>query len=195
MQELEFAVIPISITLCEMDNNFEITSIKQIKNKTYTKSMYVIPDEIHDVISDSDYEKWASEFKISNNIKTRDMNEMNVYNLINDFNISNDKVSDILYNSFSKKQLDAVMSKDLAKVTESFSIKNALNSFLITVSNKKYDMKYLSTHTIQDYQEVGITTEELKQLLEQMSDYNYTSEYDWIESTYNRMIEDIAPAK
>jgi len=71
------------------------------------------------------------------------------------------------------------------------------NTLLIPESFKLYEksVSWLSTHNIPDYQEAGITTDDLKALLEQMSDYNYTSEYEWIESAYNRMIEDIAPAK
>lgn len=192
IQELEFACIPIAITLCEMDNTFNMKNVKQFKNKTYIRSMYVIPDEIHGVILDSDYEKWANEFKIANNKDARDINEMNLYNLINDLNISKENVSIITQDSFNEKQQVAILSKDLSKVKETLNINNIINDFSLTSKSKNYDMEWLSTHDILDYQEVGITTVDLKSLLAQITEYNYTSQYEWIDSCLNRMIEDIS---
>jgi hypothetical protein len=45
-------------------------------------------------------------------------------------------------------------------------------------------------HTIQDYEKAGITTEQLSNLLANMTGYESTPEYDWIKGAYDRMIED-----
>lgn len=67
-----------------------------------------------------------------------------------------------------------------------------------------YDISWLSSHTIQDYRAAGITIDDLKMVLEKMSYYGMSDEYDWINlcygmsdeydwinSCYERMVDDM----
>ena len=55
----------------------------------------------------------------------------------------------------------------------------------------EYTLEWLASHTIQDYEAVGITVPDLYDLLSQMNGFEESNEYDWILSCYNRMIEDM----
>lgn len=68
----------------------------------------------------------------------------------------------------------------------------AYGDISITVDGAEYDVFWLSSHTIQDFEEVGITTDDLKTVLEKMSPYGMTNQYEWIESCYKRMIDNMA---
>ncbi len=59
----------------------------------------------------------------------------------------------------------------------------------ITIGTTAYDMAWLTTRTIQDYERAGITTDMLEDMLERISDQNHTKEYDWIYSCMVRMKE------
>lgn len=53
-----------------------------------------------------------------------------------------------------------------------------------------YDIGWLSTHTVQEYQAEGITIDNLKIFLDYIQPYwEGTNEYDWIESAYLRMMD------
>lgn len=70
----------------------------------------------------------------------------------------------------------------------------AYGDISVTVNGAEYDVFWLSSHTIQDFEEVGITTDNLKTVLEKMSPYGMTNQYEWIESCYKRMIDNMAGA-
>jgi len=96
------------------------------------------------------------------------------------------------YSSFKKA------GKEIEFVPTPFNAENAdINSksvydeeYFIDKNGNKYDMAWLSTHMIPDYQEAGIKTTDIKALLDTMSDYKQTKEYDWIDSIYIRMVDD-----
>lgn len=54
-----------------------------------------------------------------------------------------------------------------------------------------YDVFWLSSHNIQDYRETGITVDDLKIVLDKMSPYGVTDQYEWIDACYRRMIDDM----
>ncbi len=68
----------------------------------------------------------------------------------------------------------------------------AYGDISITVDGAEYNVFWLSSHTIQDFEEVGITIDDLKTVLEKMSPYGMTNQYEWIESCYKRMIDNMA---
>ena len=55
---------------------------------------------------------------------------------------------------------------------------------------REYSLEWLSSHTIQDYEEANITVLDLEVLLLKMLGYEKTNEYEWIKSCYDRMISD-----
>ncbi len=55
---------------------------------------------------------------------------------------------------------------------------------------REYSLEWLSSHTIQDYEEANITIHDLEVLLSKMLGYEKTKEYDWIKSCHDRMTED-----
>lgn len=59
------------------------------------------------------------------------------------------------------------------------------------ISIGEYSIEWLSTHTIQDYSDAGISVEDLSNLLNEITEYKNTYEYDWISSCLCRMQEDI----
>lgn len=59
----------------------------------------------------------------------------------------------------------------------------------LTIGDETIDVEWLSTHTIQEYREKGITAEMLEQFLSQISEYSDSREYDWINSCLIRMRE------
>ncbi len=70
----------------------------------------------------------------------------------------------------------------------------AYGDISVTVNGAEYDVFWLSSHNIQDFEEVGITIDNLKIVLEKMSPYGMTNQYEWIDSCYQRMIEDMSGA-
>ena len=70
----------------------------------------------------------------------------------------------------------------------------AYGDISVTVNGGEYDVFWLSSHTIQDFEEIGITIDDLKIVLEKMSPYGMTNQYEWIESCYQRMIDNMAGA-
>lgn len=57
----------------------------------------------------------------------------------------------------------------------------------ISVGENEYDMAWLSTRPIQAYEQAGITTDMLEDLLERIADQSDTKEYNWIHSCLVRM--------
>ena len=71
------------------------------------------------------------------------------------------------------------------------SLDKKQNFSAMVVNGTTYDLEWLSTHTIQDYQAVGITIGHLESFLEYIQPYwGDSHEYEWIESAYFRMCED-----
>ena len=62
----------------------------------------------------------------------------------------------------------------------------------LSVDGVVYDVAWLSSHTIQDYQSAGISIDDIKEVLSLMSPYGYSDEYEWINAAYERMISDMA---
>lgn len=62
----------------------------------------------------------------------------------------------------------------------------------LSVDGVVYDVAWLSSHTIQDYQSAGISIDGIKEVLSLMSPYGYSDEYEWINAAYERMISDMA---
>lgn len=65
----------------------------------------------------------------------------------------------------------------------------------LTANGAEYDVYWLSSHNIQDYREAGITIDDLKTVLDRMSPYGMSNQYEWIEAGYQRMIEDMGGAE
>ncbi len=59
----------------------------------------------------------------------------------------------------------------------------------INIGTETFDVEWLSQHTIQEYQDKGITADMLEQFLMQISECSDTKEYDWINSCLIRMKE------
>ncbi len=70
----------------------------------------------------------------------------------------------------------------------------AYGDISVTVNGAEYDVFWLSSHNIQDFEEVGITIDNLKIVLEKMSPYGMTNQYEWIDSCYQRMIDNMSGA-
>ncbi len=70
----------------------------------------------------------------------------------------------------------------------------AYGDISVTVNGAEYDVFWLSSHTIQNFEEVGITIDDLKTVLEMMSPYGMTNQYEWIDSCYQRMMDDMSGA-
>ncbi len=70
----------------------------------------------------------------------------------------------------------------------------AYGDISVTVNGAEYDVFWLSSHNIQDFEEVGITIDNLKTVLEKMSPYGMTNQYEWIDSCYQRMMDDMSGA-
>lgn len=64
-----------------------------------------------------------------------------------------------------------------------------LNGYSIYADGEYFDLEWLASHTIQDYEEVGITVAHLQELLADMSALENSKEYEWIKSCYDRMTE------
>lgn len=67
----------------------------------------------------------------------------------------------------------------------------AYGDIIVTANGVEYDVFWLSSHTIQDYRDVGITIDDLKIVLEKMALYGITDQYEWINSCCERMIDDM----
>lgn len=67
----------------------------------------------------------------------------------------------------------------------------AYSDIIVTANGVEYDVFWLSSHTIQDYRDVGITIDDLKIVLEKMALYGITDQYEWINSCCERMIDDM----
>lgn len=67
----------------------------------------------------------------------------------------------------------------------------AYGDITVTANGVDYDVFWLSSNTIQDYREVGITIDDLKIVLEKMAPYGMTEQYEWIDACYRRMIDDM----
>lgn len=61
--------------------------------------------------------------------------------------------------------------------------------YYLDTGTEKFDVEWLGTHTIQDYARNGITTDMLEEFLEQISEFDESDEYDWINSCLMRMLE------
>ncbi len=61
--------------------------------------------------------------------------------------------------------------------------------YYLDTGTEKFDVEWLGTHTIQDYAKNGITTDMLEEFLEQISEFDESDEYDWINSCLMRMSE------
>lgn len=61
--------------------------------------------------------------------------------------------------------------------------------YYLDTGTEMFDIEWLSTHTIQDYAENGITADMLEEILSQISEFNESDEYDWINSCLMRMQE------
>ncbi len=70
----------------------------------------------------------------------------------------------------------------------------AYGDISVTVNGAEYDVFWLSSHNIQDFEDVGITIDNLKMVLEKMSPYGMTNQYEWIDSCYQRMMDDMSGA-
>ena len=76
-------------------------------------------------------------------------------------------------------------------LSEPFNVTSDTNQlFGIEKSGKKYGLRWLAGKDISEYKNAGITTGELKTLLDNISDYKDTEEYAWIESCYKKMLQD-----
>lgn len=61
--------------------------------------------------------------------------------------------------------------------------------YYLDTGTETFDIEWLSTHTIQDYAENGITEDMLEEILSRISEFSESDEYDWINSCLMRMQE------
>lgn len=93
--------------------------------------------------------------------------------------------SDFQYRDEAKLAFEAKLSKYLGREVK---LERGA-SYWITARGVTYSAEWLATHNIQDYEEAGITTLMLADLLKKMENYEYAYDYYWVKSSYIRMVE------
>lgn len=185
--ELDFACIPISLTTKKMNPDFDLSSIQQLKKISYDPILYVIPDEIHDLLSDTEYEEWAGQFNIEGNKTSRSLSEFNIINITSEKGLN---ISSMMSEITSSSQSDALMTGNITDIISSFSLDVLMKDFSIVKGENTYSLEWLCTQTIDDFENYGITLDDLQKLLLEMDRYSFTSEYERIKSCVDRIVAD-----
>lgn len=92
-----------------------------------------------------------------------------------------------------KAKLSSYVGSEVQLATINYSDTQLFADFsniFITVNDKVFDVSWLSSHAIQDYATEGITISDVQYIMNEMSEYSYTYEYEWIYSCLVRMQED-----
>ncbi len=132
-------------------------------NTAYDPDFVSIPDPFPQWVPKEEYEEWKESFKNG----TRDRSEKNLYTFLKEFNIPKEKVEqfneyyaqEIVPNDYmiSPEMVDAIYSDESA---EEIYRRYALPATVV-VGTRTYTAEYFVTHSPEEYQKAGITSEKL----------------------------------
>ncbi len=106
MSVTRFACVPIALKMKEMNASFSLDSVEQLKEIEYDPRLYVVPDEIYNVLTKEEYENWANQFVVEGNHSYRDFNEFNLVNLIEETGISPEDLEEAVEVEYELKDRD-----------------------------------------------------------------------------------------
>ena len=145
------------------DDNWDMTR--------QTLLTFSIEKRVSDLVDKEEYERWRAEFEPWVGTGTRTLYEYNMYTLITEFNIPRDKIEEIcrkykeMYGGFyfTDEQVEAIYNGTEKEVYTLFA-----NPHAVVVDGKVYEPRWMVEHTAEEYLEVGITYEILKEEFESL---------------------------
>ena len=183
--EFAFACVPIVMNAKVLNPDFNLSGFVPLRELEFKPSFYVIPEELRKMVTDEEYEEWANEFLVEDNYGARDFSEFNVINFIVDNKLDLNKVQKFI----PEKSLTALRSKNKEALLDSYRVGDIPDTFSIKKGDEIYNVDWLSTKTIQDYEKHGITIEDLETLIRALEpDHGYRKEYSYILGCYRRML-------
>lgn len=182
--DLNFACVPIAFNAKELNSNFDLSSVVQLRNLKYDPALFVIDSSTKEMLSEKEYEAWISQFLVENNSSARSFSEFNIINMIYENNLSPEKTDN------KALVTTALKANKVEDILKSYLLSEQLSKYAITKNNIAYSVEWIATKTIDEITSKGITTDDLQELMNDMQYYCFTAEYEWIKSCYDRMISD-----
>ncbi len=132
---------------------------------------FSIEKRVSDLVDKEEYERWRAQFEPWVGTGTRTLYEYNMYTLITEFDIPRDKIEEIcrkykeMYGGFyfTDEQVEAIYNGTEAEVYALFA-----NPYAVMVGREAYSPYWMVEHTAEEYLEVGITYEILKEEFESL---------------------------
>ena len=117
-----------------------------------------------ELVDSEEYNKWINDTTSSNGVYTSVDEAANLYSFVKYFNIPDDTVREILVtlrmsldDDFTDEDINILLSDDIEAIAEHFSSDTAIRK-----GANLYSMNWIYTHSIADYERVGITVEDIK---------------------------------
>ena len=132
---------------------------------------FSVEKSVTDLVDKEKYAAWKDTFEPWLGTGTRSLDEFNMYTLITEFNIPRDKIEEIckkykeLFDEdyFTPEQVEAIYNGTEKEVYTLFA-----NPHAVVVDGKVYEPRWMVEHTAEEYLEVGITYEILKEEFESL---------------------------
>ncbi len=120
-----------------------------------------------------EFAAWLSEYKNSGCVYTAIDEFANVYSCIKYFDIPDDDAREILegIGSFTDEEIDLILSDDAEAVAEYF-----VSDTVIRKGKNIYSLCWIYNHSVEDYKDCGLTTEDLSLALTYFDLVSFTDE-------------------
>ncbi len=120
-----------------------------------------------------EFAAWLSEYKNSGSVYTAIDEFANVYSCIKYFDIPEDDAREILegIGSFTDEEIDLILSDDAEAVAEYF-----VSDTVIRKGKNIYSLCWIYNHSVEDYKDCGLTTEDLSLALTYFDLVSFTDE-------------------
>lgn len=112
--------LPVVYQITKMDKKYDAGTIECISEELSNLQLYGIPDTIHDVIEKEVYEKYMQQFIFENIAPEREINELNIINILSEFDFNYSTFADICQGYLSDEECNIIFSRDYEAIDDLF---------------------------------------------------------------------------
>ncbi len=113
--------LPVVYQITVMDKEYDAGIVNCISEEVSNLPLYGIPDSIHNVIGKEQYEEYMQQFLFENNAPERKIYELNIVNILSDFNFDYSTFSDICQGYITYEEYNIIFSRDYEAIDDLFA--------------------------------------------------------------------------
>lgn len=113
--------LPVVYQIKTMDKKYDAGAINCIKAEVSKLSLYGIPDSVHDVIEKEQYEQYMQRFIFNNIAPERKINELNIVNILSEFDFDYNTFSGICRGYISNEECKIIFSRNYEEIDHLFT--------------------------------------------------------------------------